>query len=100
MVYIDENGIEYYSLSIFRFGINRFNREEWALGLMLGKTIDNKYSFFLDKFRVPEDFPETERYEWENVDVKQIPNLSKEVNYSGFTYIAEDIDKLKEKFDI
>jgi len=100
MVFIDESGVKYYSLFIFRLGKNRYSGEEWALALLLRKIGADQFRFDFDKFLIPEGFPETETYSWEEVDENQIPNISKIKNHPGFHYLAEDVDKLKEKFNI
>ncbi len=100
MVFIDEIGLKYFSLSIFRLGREKSTYQEEALALMLVQNKSGDYQFNLDKFVIPENFPKTETYRWEEIDVNLVPRLSKIRNYPGYYYPAKDRDALREKFDI
>ncbi len=100
MVFVKKNGNKIYRLSIFRFGTNKYSTEEEGLALMLIQYANMDFWFELDKFSIPEDFPRTETYEWEEIDVKFFPKLSEINIYSGLRYEVKDLDTLKEKFNI
>lgn len=100
MVYIDEIGLKYYILSIFRLGRDKFTEQEEALALMLVQNKKGDYQFNIDRFIIPENFPDTKTYEWEEIDVNLVPRISEIKNYPGYYYPAKNLDVLRDKFDI
>ncbi len=100
MVFIDGTGLKYYTLSIFRLGKDKVTEQEEALALMLVQNQRGNYQFNIDRFIIPDNFPETETYEWQEIDVSLVPRLSEIRDYPGFYYPAKDFETLREKFDI
>ena len=98
MVYIDEQGTKYFWVSVFRLGTNEYGVTERALALYLEKfPKTDTFYFGIDNFIVPEDFPNTELYEWESIDLAWMPKI---LTYQGYRYPAQDKDSLMKKFKI
>lgn len=88
------------TLSIFRLGRDENTGQEEALALMLVKNYKGDYQFDFDRFIIPKDFPDTETYRWEEIDVSLSSRLSEIKNYPGYYYPAKDKDAIKERFGI
>lgn len=91
---------EIYSCSIFRLGKGKNDDRENALALILGKRQYGDYAFYIDEFIIPDDFPETNIYEWTEIDPTFTSRISEIHNSPGFQYPAKNVEKLKEKYKI